>query len=89
MNNRIWNPHRPGFSDQNSSENPGLFPFSEEPVIPDTPSVYSDLELCMSCRYPSVGFLCKGTDGRCLRSEMKRLDERRDRRYEIICCGVC
>lgn len=56
-------------------------PYSE-PVIPDTPPACSDTELCRDCRYPSVGFLCRGTDGRCLRSEMKRFDERRDRQHE-------
>ena len=53
-----------------------------EPAIPEQPSDCGNPDLCKGCRYPSVGFLCRGVDGRCLRSEMKRLYERRKRQHE-------
>ena len=53
-----------------------------DPAIPEQPSDCGGPSLCKGCRYPSVGFLCRGADGRCLRSEMKRLYERREWQHE-------
>ena len=53
-----------------------------DPAIPEQPPDCGDPDLCKGCRYPSVGFLCMGMDGRCLKTEMKRFDERRERQHE-------
>lgn len=53
-----------------------------DPAIPEQPPDCGAPDLCKGCRYPSVGFLCMGIDGRCLKTEMRRFDERRERQHE-------
>ena len=44
------------------------------PAEPPPRPVCTRSPLCVGCPYPANGFLCWGRDGKCLRSEMRRLN---------------
>ena len=46
----------------------------EHPAEPPPRPVCTRSPLCVGCPYPANGFLCWGRDGKCLRSEMRRLN---------------
>ena len=46
----------------------------EHPAEPPPRPVCTRSPLCVGCPYPANGFLCWGKDGKCLRSEMRRLN---------------
>ena len=46
----------------------------EHPAEPPPRPVWTRSPLCEGCPYPANGFLCWGRDGKCLRSEMRRLN---------------
>lgn len=46
----------------------------EHPAEPPPRPVCTRSPLCEGCPYPANGFLCWGKDGKCLRSEMRRLN---------------
>ena len=46
----------------------------EHPAEPPPTPVCTRSPLCVGCPYPANGFLCWGKDGKCLRSEMRRLN---------------
>jgi hypothetical protein len=35
-----------------------------------------DTARCVGCPYPGVGFVCWGTDGSCMRTEVERISRR-------------
>ena len=43
--------------------------FAEKPVCMETP-------LCEGCPFPSLGFLCQGGDGECMRTRLMKLSEK-------------
>ena len=46
----------------------------EHPAEPPPRPVCTRSPLCVGCPYPANGFLCWGRGGKCLRSEMRRLN---------------
>ena len=46
----------------------------EHPAEPPPRPVCTRSPLCVGCPYPANGFFCWGKDGKCLRSEMRRLN---------------
>ena len=78
MDNRIRD-GGPGCS-ENSLSTPALFRFpnvyappSCAPELPPRP-VCRDTPLCEGCPYAGNGFLCRGRDGKCMRSEVARIN---------------
>ena len=53
---------------------PGKAP--ERPAEPPSRPVCTRSPLCEGCPYPATGFLCWGRDGKCLRTEMERIQNR-------------
>ncbi|WP_312644560.1 hypothetical protein [Hydrogenoanaerobacterium sp.] len=52
------------------------------PEIPPRP--HGPFASCGACPYASHGFVCYGKEGECLRTDMNRLDRRRENRYAEI-----
>ena len=83
MNNKITM-HGPGALDAGTpSETSGLFSFPSRfggYFAPDcAPEPYQrpvclDLPRCRGCPYADHGFACRGSDGKCMRSEAARLN---------------
>ena len=48
----------------------------EHPAEPPPRPVCTRSPLCEGCPYPANGFFCWGRDGKCLRTEMERIQNR-------------